>query len=75
MIPVDDALRAKLDELAPLLAERFRAQGLPVRTLDPWQVIEWCVHHALTAARRERTKQLYGPGGAGGQGNSQQKDE
>lgn len=61
-LQIDQALAAKLDELAPLIAERFRALGLPVRSLEPWQVVEFCVEQVLQQARRERTRALYRAG-------------
>ncbi len=58
-IRLDAETLAKVVELEPLASRAMREMGLPVRRLEPWQVVEWALNQALAQAKRSNIRALY----------------
>ncbi|UJB63619.1 hypothetical protein YS110_02025 [Acidovorax sp. YS12] len=52
VIKITPDLRAKLEELEPVLLQRYRDAGLPIDRLEPWQIVEIALSELLASARK-----------------------
>jgi hypothetical protein len=56
---INEDLRNKIADLAPRLAQRLKANGIPIYDLRDWQVIDMAITEMAARIEKEEARALY----------------